>query len=100
LPAHHDIPLTWSRARLTPAAAGVFTEAFYPEPDADGAQWVWFAEADAAPSQKKVVIASRLKDTALRILTSRLAGVALGEVRAADPADAEALTRLASALRL
>lgn len=55
-------------------AMGLFTEAFYPEPkQRTGTQWVFFTQEDVTPSQRKVIVASRLAESGLRMMTQELA---------------------------
>lgn len=63
----------WYKAKLLPAAQSIFTEGFYPEANRAGSQYVYFTQVEASPSNAKVLIASRLKDNAFRMLTLELA---------------------------
>jgi hypothetical protein len=65
---------TWFRATLTPMAQGIFTDAFYPDPKrGSGAQFVFFTQEDVTPSQQKVIVASKLAESGLRMMTLELA---------------------------
>ncbi len=67
-------PRLWYRARLTPLAAGIFTEAFYPPPKRrTGAQHVFFTQVDLTPNTSKVLVTSRFTAAGLRIMTRNLA---------------------------
>jgi hypothetical protein len=64
----------WYRAKLTPAATGLFTDAFYPEPKkGTGSQYVFFTEVGSCESNKKVVVASRFVEAGIRMMTKDLA---------------------------
>ena len=65
---------TWYKAKLTPAATGLFTEAFYPTPKrGTGAQYVFFTQIDVTPTSQKIVVASRLAESGIRMMTRELA---------------------------
>jgi hypothetical protein len=68
----------WFKAKLSPAAAGLFTDAFYPEPKrGTGAQYVFFTQIDTTPAQQKVIVASKLNEAGLRMMTRQLAEMCL-----------------------
>lgn len=55
-------------------AIGLFTEAFYPDPKkGSGAQYVYFTQADVTPSNPKVIVASKLAESGIRMMTQDLA---------------------------
>ena len=55
-------------------AIGLFTEAFYPEAKrGSGAQYVFFTQADVTPSNPKVIVASKLAESGVRMMTQDLA---------------------------
>ena len=69
-----SVPRTWFRATLTPAALGIFTDGFYPEPKKrTGAQYVFFTQADITPAARKVIVASKFCENGVRMLTQDLA---------------------------
>ena len=64
----------WYKARLTPMATGLFTEAFYPKAKrGTGAQYVFFTQIDVTPTTHKVVVASRMEESGIRLMTQELA---------------------------
>jgi hypothetical protein len=64
----------WYRATLTPMATGLFTEAFYPDPKrGSGAQYVFFTQEDVTPAQRKVIVASKMSENGIRMMTQALA---------------------------
>jgi hypothetical protein len=63
----------WYTAKLLPAAQSIFTEGFYPEKKRTGSQYVFFTQVESAPSNQKVLIASRLAENSFRMLTLELA---------------------------
>jgi hypothetical protein len=55
-------------------AQGIFTDAFYPDPKrGSGAQYVFFTQEDVTPVQQKVIVASKLTESGLRMMTKELA---------------------------
>lgn len=87
----------WYRARLTPVAQGLFTDAFYPTPKrGTGAQYVYFTQEDVTPQARKVIVASRMSEAGLRVLTQRLAQTCLiptGKVTKAEGLELDRLTQ-------
>lgn len=67
------IDRVWYKAALTPAALGIFTESFYPTPKKGGAQYVYFTQVDVTPVANKVIVASRLDESGIRMMTKDLA---------------------------
>jgi hypothetical protein len=64
----------WFKARLSPLATGLFTPAFYPTPKRrTGAQYVFFTQVDSTPTTHKIVVASKLSEAGLRMMTLDLA---------------------------
>lgn len=64
----------WYKAKLTPVAAGLFTDAFYPTPKrGTGAQYVYFTQIDTTPTAQKVIVASKMNEAGLRMMTRDLA---------------------------
>ena len=64
----------WYKAKLSPIAVGLFTDAFYPEPKrGTKAQYVFFTQIDTTPLQQKVIIASKFNEAGLRMMTKDLA---------------------------
>lgn len=59
-------------------AAGLFTDAFYPTPKrGSGAQYVFFTQVDVTPTASKVVVASKMSEAGLRMMTQDLAKMCL-----------------------
>lgn len=55
-------------------ATGLYTEGFYPKAKrGTGAQFVFFTQIDVTSTTKKVVVASRLSESGVRIMTQELA---------------------------
>ena len=68
----------WYKAKLSPMAAGIFTESFYPEAkQRTGTQYVFFATVPITPTKSKVIVSSRMEDSGFRILTPELASTFL-----------------------
>lgn len=91
----------WYKARLTPIANGLFTDAFYPTPKrGSGAQYVFFTQVDTAPSVQKVIIASKLSESGLRIMTRVLAEACLIPGDKATKAEMLTLNELSKNLKI
>lgn len=91
----------WFKAKLTPMASGLFTEAFYPEPKrGSGAQYVYFTQVDVTPSNHKVIVASRLEESGIRMLTGDLALKCLIPDVKATKAEMATLNDLSQNLRI
>jgi len=91
----------WYKASLTPVAQGLFTEAFYPDPKrGSGARYVFFTQEDVTPSAKKVIVASKLAESGLRMMTQELAQLCLIPKNKASRNEAIQLDSLASRLKL
>lgn len=91
----------WYKAKLSPVAAGLFTEAFYPTPKrGTGAQYVFFTQIDTTPLQQKVIIASKLNESGLRMMTRDLAQKCLIPGDKATKAEMAQLNELSKNLKL
>ena len=91
----------WYKAKLTPMATGLFTDAFYPTPKrGSGAQYVFFTQVDVTPSQKKVVVASKLTESGLRMMTGELANACLIPGEKATKAEMATLNGLTKNLKV
>ena len=91
----------WYKAKLTPMAAGLFTEAFYPTPKrGSGAQFVYFTQIDTTPTTQKVVIASKLSEAGLRMMTRDLAEKCLIPGSKASKAEMATLNELSKNLKV
>lgn len=92
---------TWYRAQLTPMANGLFTEAFYPAAKrGSGAQFVFFTQIDITPSTHKVVVASRLSESGIRMMTGELAQRCLIPSEKATKAEMLKLNELSANLKV
>ena len=82
-------------------AQGIFTEAFYPEPTkGSGNQYVFFTQEDVTPSARKVIVASKMSESGLRMMTQELAQSCLIPQSKATRAEMAKLDALASRLKL
>lgn len=91
----------WYKAKLTPMAAGLFTDAFYPTPKrGTGAQFVFFTQVDTTPSAQKVVVASKLNEAGIRMMTRDLAEKCLIPGEKATKAEMATLNELSKNLKL
>ena len=91
----------WYKATLTPVAQGIFTDAFYPEPKKrTGRQYVFFTQEDVTPSARKVIVASKMSDTGLRMMTQELAQQCLIPLSKATRAETTQLNELSGKLKL
>ena len=91
----------WYKAKLTPMAAGLFTEAFYPTPKrGSGAQFVFFTQIDMTPTSQKVVIASKLSEAGLRMMTRGLAEKCLIPGEKATKSEMATLNELSKHLKV
>jgi hypothetical protein len=92
---------TWFKASLTPVALGLFTDAFYPDPKKrTGTQYVFFADEQITPTLKKVIVASKISESGLRILTQELAQRCLVPTSKATKAEMLQLNQLSAGLKL
>ncbi len=91
----------WYKATLTPMAIGLFTEAFYPDPKkGTGDQYVYFTQADVTPSNPKVIVASKLTESGVRMMTQELAQKCLIPTVKATRAEMMKLDAISSSLKL
>ena len=97
----HAPQRTWYKATLTPVALGLFTESFYPDPKKrTGSRYVFFAQEDITPSMKKIIVASKMSETSLRIMTNDLASKCLVPTTKATKAEMAELNRISANLKL
>jgi hypothetical protein len=91
----------WYKACLSPLAKGLFTQAFYPTPkQRTGAQHVFFTQVNATPTAQKVVVASKLNEAGLRVMTQDLALRCLIPGRKATKAQMMQLNEISKNLKL
>lgn len=91
----------WYKASLTPMSASIFTEAFYPEKKrGTGAQYVFFTQIDVTPSSQKVIVASRLAESGIRMMTQHLASKCLIPHEKATKAEMAKLNELTMNLKI
>lgn len=91
----------WYKAKLTPMAAGLFTDGFYPEPKrGSGAQHVYFTQIDSTPTAQKVVVASKLSEAGLRMMTRELAERCLEPGVKATKAEMKLLNEISKNLKV
>lgn len=91
----------WYKAKLTPMATGIFTEGFYPEAKrGTGAQYVFFTQIDNTPLSQKVIVASRLTESGIRMMTHELASKCLIPSEKATIAEMKKLDQLSENLKL
>ena len=91
----------WYKAKLTPIAASLFTDAFYPTPKrGTGSQYVFFTQVDVTPTASKVVIASKMTEAGLRMMTKDLAEKCLIPGDKATKAEMITLNELAKNLKI
>lgn len=91
----------WYKAKLTPMATGLFTDAFYPTPKrGSGAQYVFFTQVDVTPTSSKVMIASKLNEAGLRMMTRDLAEKCLIPGEKATKAETSQLNELSKNLKI
>lgn len=95
------IQRVWYKASLTPVAQGLFTESFYPVPKkGSGNQYVYFTQADVSPSARKVIVASKMAESGVRMLTQELALACLIPLSKATRAEMSQLNSLTTNLKL
>ena len=96
-----SIQRVWYKATLTPMAQGLFTEAFYPTPKrGTGAQYVFFTQEDVTPASRKVIVASKMAESGLRMMTQDLARACLIPTTKATRAEMAQLDKLSANLKL
>ena len=82
-------------------AQGIFTDAFYPEPTKGaGNRYVFFTQEDVTPAARKVIVASKMAESGLRMMTQELAQSCLIPHSKATRAEMEKLNSLSSKLKL
>jgi len=82
-------------------ATGLFTEAFYPPAKrGTGAQYVFFTQIDVTPSTHKVVVASRMAESGIRMMTQELASKCLIPSEKATKAEMDQLNELSTNLKI
>lgn len=87
----------WYKAKLTPASTSIFTEAFYPKPKrGSGAQYVFFTQIDLTPTTHRIVLASRLEESGIRMVTHELAQKILIPMEKATKAEMATLNILSA----
>lgn len=97
-PAH---PFHWRQATLTEAAQGIFAPDFYPPPTRGlDLQLVWYAVVHPAPRQPKVIIASAIELSKVRICTASLGAFILTDVGPCKPVDESALNLICEHLKV
>lgn len=91
----------WYKATLAPAAAALFTDSFYPTPKrGTGAQHVYFTQVDLTPTAQKVIVASKLEASGIRMMTKDLAQACLIPGSKATKAEMQTLNELSKNLKL
>lgn len=100
-PQTKPVDRLWYKARLTPMATGLFTEAFYPTPKrGTGAQYVFFTQIDVTPTTHKIIVASRLAESGIRMMTQELASKCLIPSEKATKAQMKQLNDLSATLKV
>lgn len=95
-----ELSRTWYKAKLTPVASGLFTEGFYPPANRLGNRYVYFTQVDVTPSNSKVLMASRMHEAGLRMLTKTLAQACLIPTAKATPEESAELNTLSQTLKV
>lgn len=90
----------WFRAKLTALANSIFTPGFYPPKNRLGNRYVFFTQVDSTPSTHKVVVASRLNENSLRLMTLDLAEKCLIPGKKATKAQMSILNEVSKNLKL
>lgn len=91
----------WYTAKLTPLAIGLFTDGFYPEPKrGSGDMRVYFTQVDCTPTSKKVIVASKMAEAGLRMLTQELAIRCLEPGQKATRAEMKTLNELTKNIKV
>lgn len=89
----------WYKAKLSPMAAGIFTDSFYPEAKKNtGSQYVFFTSVPVTPRTSKVIVSSRMEETGFRIITTELASAFLIPGAKATKAEMAELNMLSTGL--
>lgn len=82
-------------------ATGLFTEAFYPpKKRGSGAQEVYFTQISVTPTTHKVIVASRLEESGVRMMTHELATRCLIPGNKATKAEMAQLNELTQRLKI
>lgn len=82
-------------------AQGIFTDAFYPEPKkGSGAQYVFFTQEDVTPAARKVIVASKMHENGVRMMTQDLAQACLIPTTKASKAEMAQLDALTIHLKI
>lgn len=89
----------WYKASLTPIATGLFTEAFYPD-STKGEKFVYFTQVDITPTLSKVIVASKLSEAGIRMMTLDLARRCLIPGNKATKAEMVILDELSNKLKV
>lgn len=90
----------WYKAALTPAAFGIFTDSFYSKTKkSTSTKYVYFTQVDVTPASNKVIIASRLEESGIRMMTKDLAKHCLVPKTKATKAVMNQLNELSKNLR-
>ena len=84
----------WYRAKLLPASHSIFTDSFYPESKNASNQYVWFTQVDPSPAHSKVLVASKIAEGYIRMITLELAKHCLEPKQQASKAEIEQLNSL------
>lgn len=96
-----NINREWYKATLTPVAMALFTDSFYPNKKKNGdLQHVYFTQVDSTPTMKKVIVASKMSISSLRILTLDLALASLKPGNKATKTEMAQLNELSKDLKL
>lgn len=95
-----ELKSEWYKATLTPMATGLFTDGFYPEANRNGVQYVFFTQIDVTPTTHKVIVASRLEESGIRMMTQELASKCLVPGKKATRAEMSKLNSLSSSLKV
>jgi len=91
----------WFKAKLSPVATGLFTDAFYPTPKrGTGAQYVFYTQVETTPASQKVIIASKMNEAGLRMMTKDLADKCLIPGEKATKAEMTQLNELVKNLKV
>lgn len=84
----------WYRAKLLPASHSIFTDSFYPESKNASNQYVWFTQVDPSPAHSKVLVASKIAEGYIRMITLELAKHCLEPKQQASKAEIDQLNSL------
>ena len=90
----------WFKAKLTPLAQCIFTPAFYPAPNRLGNRYVFFTQVDVTSTAQKVLVASKLTENGLRMMTRGLAEKCLLPRGKATKAEMDTLNEISKGLKV